>query len=176
MHWSSLDTHTSSGTRALNVHMIKVSKDMTQKRRFSGCSLASNIVLTWNSMIINQLRQHESHAAINKIQSPTHHANVIQTHGKFKTMLFVRTKHAYFGDNNPLYQATKWYLKNQSSGAVWELRWTSWAVCPNEPSGFRGRKDLLNRTSVLVTTCPEYVNWHLRTLSNTSSLKEQLNS
>ena len=25
---------------------------------------------------------------------------------------------------------------------------TSWAVRPNEPSGFRGRKDLLNRASV----------------------------
>ena len=25
---------------------------------------------------------------------------------------------------------------------------------PNEPSGFRGRKDLLNRASALVTTCP----------------------
>ena len=29
-----------------------------------------------------------------------------------------------------------------SSGAVWESRWTSWAVRPNEPSGFRGRKEL----------------------------------
>ena len=35
-----------------------------------------------------------------------------------------------------------------SSGAV------SWAVCPNEPSGFRGRKNLLNRASALVITCP----------------------
>ena len=25
---------------------------------------------------------------------------------------------------------------------------------PNEPSSFRGRKDLLNRASALVTTCP----------------------
>ena len=33
-------------------------------------------------------------------------------------------------------------------------RWTSWAVRPNELSGFRGRKDLLNRASALVTTCP----------------------
>ena len=41
-----------------------------------------------------------------------------------------------------------------SSGAVRELRWTSWAVRPNEPSGFRGRKDLLNHASALVTTCP----------------------
>ena len=41
-----------------------------------------------------------------------------------------------------------------SSGAVSESRWTSWAVRPNEPSGFRGRKDLLNRASALVTTCP----------------------
>ena len=47
-------------------------------------------------------------------------------------------------------------LKRQhhSSGAVWESRWTPWAVRPNEPSGFRGRKDLLNRASALVTTCP----------------------
>ena len=41
-----------------------------------------------------------------------------------------------------------------SSGAVWELRWPSWAVRPNEPSDFHGRKELLNRTSALVTTCP----------------------
>ena len=41
-----------------------------------------------------------------------------------------------------------------SSGTVWESRWTSWAVRPNEPSGLRGRKDLLNRASALVTTCP----------------------
>ena len=41
-----------------------------------------------------------------------------------------------------------------SSGAVWESRWTSWAVRPNELSGFRGRKDLLHRASALVTTCP----------------------
>ena len=43
------------------------------------------------------------------------------------------------------------------AGIVQELcesRWTSWAVRPNEPSGFRGRKDLLHRASALVTTCP----------------------
>ena len=41
-----------------------------------------------------------------------------------------------------------------SSGAVWEWRWPSWAVRPNEPSGFRGRKDLLNHASALVSACP----------------------
>ena len=41
-----------------------------------------------------------------------------------------------------------------SSGAVRESRWTSWAVRPNELSDFRGRKELLNRASALVTTCP----------------------
>ena len=41
-----------------------------------------------------------------------------------------------------------------SSGDVCESRWTSWAVRPNEPSGFRGRKELLNSASDLVTTCP----------------------
>ena len=45
-------------------------------------------------------------------------------------------------------------LVRHSSGAVWESRWTSWAVRPNEPSGFRGRKDILNHASALVTTCP----------------------
>ena len=42
----------------------------------------------------------------------------------------------------------------RSSEAVWESRWMSWAVHPNEPSGFHGRKDLLNCASALVTTCP----------------------
>ena len=32
------------------------------------------------------------------------------------------------------------YAQDHSSGAVWESRWRSWAVRPNEPSGFRGRK------------------------------------
>ena len=41
-----------------------------------------------------------------------------------------------------------------SSGAVRELRWPSWAVRPNEPSGFRGRKAILNHASALVSACP----------------------
>ena len=55
-----------------------------------------------------------------------------------------------------------------SSGAVWESRWPSWAVRPNEPSGFRGRKAILNRASALVSACPWYVNRHPRTLSSTT--------
>ena len=35
-----------------------------------------------------------------------------------------------------------------------ESRGGRWAVRPNEPSGFRGRKDILNHASALVTTCP----------------------
>ena len=53
-----------------------------------------------------------------------------------------------------LYQGEGSRRRKHSSGAVWESRWTSWAVRPNESSGFRGRKDLLNRASALVTTCP----------------------
>ena len=59
--------------------------------------------------------------------------------------------------------------RGQSSGAVWQSRWPSWAVRPNEPSGFRGRKELLN--SALVSRYPQYVNWHLRTLSITTYLR-----
>ena len=52
------------------------------------------------------------------------------------------------------YKASYFQTCLHSSGAVWESRWPSWAVRPNEPSGFRGRKELLNRASALVTTCP----------------------
>ena len=41
-----------------------------------------------------------------------------------------------------------------SSGAVWESRWPSWAVRPNEPSGFCGRKATLKHASALVSACP----------------------
>ena len=42
-----------------------------------------------------------------------------------------------------------------SSGAVWKSRWhASWAIRPNEPSGFRGRKAILTNASALVTACP----------------------
>ena len=34
-------------------------------------------------------------------------------------------------------------------------RWPPWATRPNEPSGFHGRKELLNRASAVVTTCPK---------------------
>ena len=61
-----------------------------------------------------------------------------------------------------------------SSGAVWESRWPSWAVRPNEPSGFCGRKDLLNHASALVSACPQYVSQHPRTLSITSSSSDTL--
>ena len=58
--------------------------------------------------------------------------------------------------------------KVQSSGAVWESRWPSWAFRPNEPSGFLGRKAVLNHAHPLVSACPYYVNRHPRTLSNTT--------
>ena len=57
-----------------------------------------------------------------------------------------------------------------SSGGLWESRWPSWAVHPNEPSGFRGRKAILNHASALVSACPWYINWHPRTLNNTTYL------
>jgi len=43
---------------------------------------------------------------------------------------------------------------HHSSGAVWEWRWASWAVRPNELSGFRGSKAILNHASALVSACP----------------------
>ena len=62
-----------------------------------------------------------------------------------------------------------------SSGAVWESRWPSWAVRPNEPSGFRGRKywTMLRLWPQLV---PNMSIWQMRTLSNTSSSMLYANS
>ena len=54
----------------------------------------------------------------------------------------------------PVHNTLHLFKTKHSSGAVWESRWTSWAVRPNEPSGFCGRKDLLYRALELVTTCP----------------------
>ena len=53
-----------------------------------------------------------------------------------------------------LHKVQMFFSYCHSSGAVWESRWPSWAVRPNEPSGFRGRKDLLNHASALVSVCP----------------------
>ena len=41
----------------------------------------------------------------------------------------------------------RWARRVHSSGAVRESRRPSWAVRPNEPSGFRGRKAILNHAS-----------------------------
>ena len=46
----------------------------------------------------------------------------------------------------------------QRLGAVWKLRWLSWAPRPNEPYCFCGRKATLNHAYALVTVCPYYVN------------------
>ena len=74
----------------------------------------------------------------------------------------------------PRLSHSSWTIKNRltvfdlhSSGAVWESRWTSWAVRPNEPSGFRGRKDLLHRASALV-------NLSLICLMTSEDIKHQL--
>ena len=53
-----------------------------------------------------------------------------------------------------VYITSQFWRGGQSSGAVWESRWPSWAVRPNEPSGFRGRKAILNHASALVSACP----------------------
>ena len=56
-----------------------------------------------------------------------------------------------------------WYLINQyidvrnndqSSGAVWESWWPSWAPRPNKPYGFCGHKAILNHAHAPVSSCP----------------------
>ena len=47
-----------------------------------------------------------------------------------------------------------------SSGAVWELRWPSWAVCPNEPSVFHGCKYLLTMLRHLSQLTSEDIKHH----------------
>ena len=83
------------------------------------------------------------------IYTPTH--IIINTYTNTHTHTHTHTHMVI--KKNPLqdYKAVKKIkINNHSSGAVWESRWTSWNVRPNEPSGFRGRKDLLNHASALV--------------------------
>ena len=54
---------------------------------------------------------------------------------------------------SPAVEATKQFLNNIVQ-ELCESRWPSWAVRPNEPSGFRGRKAILNLASALVSACP----------------------
>ena len=62
----------------------------------------------------------------------------------------VRTCNAH-GRVSPTVKAkTVRWRTTHSSGAVWESRWPSWAVRPNEPHGFRGRKAILNHAHALV--------------------------
>ena len=53
------------------------------------------------------------------------------------------------GYKNSLLTVTKLIVQE-----LCESRWRSWAVHPNEPSGFRGRKTILNHALLLVTTGP----------------------
>ena len=53
-----------------------------------------------------------------------------------------------------VYNALLVSVADQSSGAVSKSRWPSWAVRPNEPPGFRGRKAVLNNDHALVSACP----------------------
>ena len=46
------------------------------------------------------------------------------------------------------------YLLTDRTDRAQERRWPSWDVRPNEPSGFRGRKAILNHASALVSACP----------------------
>ena len=89
-----------------------------------------------------------THTQLYTLLSHTHTHTIIYT-------TFTHTCNYTHYFHTHLYTLLSHYFHNYySSGAVWESRWTSWAVRPNEPSGFRGRKDLLNRALALVTTCP----------------------
>ena len=57
------------------------------------------------------------------------------------------------------FDAVQW-RRWHSSRAVWESRWPSWAVRPNEPSGFRGRKDMLRHWSQLVPSMSSDIRGH----------------
>ena len=52
--------------------------------------------------------------------------------------------HAYYTCSHGPISRSMPVTECHSLGAVWKSRWTSWAVRPNEPSGFRGRKELSN--------------------------------
>ena len=75
--------------------------------------------------------------------SPSEYINITCTHHHLLHIIYIYMSYKL-----------KPQLSGCSSGAVWESRWPYWAVRPNQPSGFRGHKELLNHALALVTTCP----------------------
>ena len=53
-----------------------------------------------------------------------------------------------------LFNLADYFNIRHSSEPCGKSRWPSWAGRPNEPSGFRGRKAILNHASALVSACP----------------------
>ena len=78
----------------------------------------------------------------NRLLFPVRHAQtVLNFKSQLKTHLFSVSSKVHWDCEYII-----WILEEcccHSSGAVWELRWPSWAVRPNEPSGFRGCKSYI---------------------------------
>ena len=62
-----------------------------------------------------------------------------------------------------------WGLCPHSSGALWELRWTSWAIRLNELSGFRGRKPAGLSLSLICQPTSENIKQHNSSSSSSNS-------
>ena len=92
---------------------------------------------------------------VNPSSNPIHRINSYASYLASNWILMSCQPHRVTsGQSNSGHKQTHISKFFDSSADVWESRWPSWAVHPNEPSGFRGRKDILNHASALVTTCP----------------------
>ena len=121
---------------------LTTNKNLLVSRQFSGPYGVTKYGSGWRNDIVNQCLECALHSDVGTATPPfsgwygahRHPIRSVYSAVRFNGSLFLYTSH--------------------SSGAVLQSRWPSWAVCPNEPSGFRGRKELLNRASALVSACP----------------------
>ena len=100
-----------------------------------------------------RVRQTEKESGKDRPRQKNHDRHSVGTHRLHDTVRWNTAMTPKERGNELLVFIDSHKVLSHSWGAVRESRWPSWAVRPNEPSGFRGRKAILNHSSALVSAC-----------------------
>ena len=109
------------------------------------------------SILTLQIECHVNAMSQQKQQQRNKHLNRAPTSVISSALVFLEATHQPWGwtwKNMPFLKPHNTTRNRHSSGAGLESRWPSWAVHPNKPYGFHGRKTILNHAHDLVSACP----------------------
>ena len=136
----------------------RLGESVAQSERWELALESSTITVTDQVLCLLHLSvgwEYEPSSPAGKMCTDTHVKEpVLHVRVRWKTRTHARTHTRNKNNHHTLIVSVFTCRSFHSSGAVWESRWPSWAVRLNEPSGFRGRKAILNHASALVTACP----------------------